>query len=117
MSDKTILASPNWYNSTVCDIGAGGVFAFGGKNTIFLLDLSDSRCCFLGQLSGHKDRVTSVRFSKSAAYSRLCASGSEDHSVMIWDIDAKASVGRHTKHEVNETVTLYPWPRNSCVRP
>ena len=106
MNDNQLVASPNWYSSCISDVSVDGLFAFGARNTIFLLDLAGAASCptVVGQLCGHKDKVTSVRFCKASAYSRLCVSGSEDHSVMIWDVDAKACVCKHGKHQVSLTI-------------
>ena len=104
MNDRPILASPNWYNSAISDISLDGIFAYGGKNTIFLLDLTGSECCqYVGQLCGHKDRVTSVQFCKTSAYSRCCVSASEDLSVICWDIDAKEPISKHNGHQVSDS--------------
>ena len=108
MNERQILASPNWYNSFISDISLDGIFAYGGKNTIFLLNLSGSECCqFSGQLCGHKDRVTSVQFCKTTTYSRCCVSASEDLSVIVWDIDAKEPISSHSKHQVSARCRPY----------
>lgn len=102
MNNRHILASPNWYNGAICDISLDGIFAFGGKNTVFLLDLTGPDCCqYFGQLCGHKDRVSSVQFCKTSSYSRCCVSTSEDMFVIVWDVDAKESISKHDKHLVS----------------
>ena len=73
----------------------------GGKNTIFLLDLTGPEYCqYYGQLCGHNDRVTSIQFCKTSTYSRCCVSGSEDHCVIKWDIDAKEAISKQSRHQV-----------------
>ena len=106
MNDQQILASPNWYNSAISDVSLVGIFAYGGKNTVFLLDLTGPGCCrYFGQLCGHKDRVTSVQFCKVSAYSRCCVSASEDLCVITWDIDAKEPISKHNRHQVSHECT------------
>ncbi|XP_028403768.1 gem-associated protein 5-like [Dendronephthya gigantea] len=112
MNDRHILASPNWYNSAISDISVDGIFAFGGKNTVFLLDVTGPNCCrYFGQLCGHKDRVTSVQFCKTSSYSRCCVSTSEDMSVVVWDVDAKESICKHDNHHAR--VTACSWSQTS----
>ena len=99
--NRQILASPNWYYSAISDISIDGIFGYGGKNTIFLLDLTGPESCqYFGQLCGHNDRVTSVQFCKASAYSRFCVSVSDDHSVIKWDIDSKEAISKHNRHQV-----------------
>ena len=101
MNGQQILASPNWYNSAISDISIDGIFGYGGKNTIFLLDLTGPEYCqYYGQLCGHNDRVTSIQFCKTSTYSRCCVSGSEDHCVIKWDIDAKEAISKQSRHQV-----------------
>ncbi len=103
MNNRQILASPNWYSSAISDVSLDGIFAYGGKNTIFLLDLTGPECCqYFGQLCGHKDRVTSVQFSKRSANSRCCVSTSEDLCVITWDVDGKEPISKHNRHQVSE---------------
>lgn len=118
--NKHIIASPNWYNGSISDVSADGIFAFGAKNTIYLIDLAAAdNGSFLGQLCGHKDRVTSIRFCKTSAYSRLCVSGSEDHFVAIWDVDGQVTVNKHGKHQVSFKTfrELSPFPYLESVYP
>lgn len=97
-----ILASANWYCGTICDVSRDEIFAYGGKNTIFLLDITKPQDCqYFGHLCGHKDRVTSVQFCKTPLHSRWCFSASEDLSVAVWDIDTKELISQLTgRHQV-----------------
>lgn len=99
-SKFVLLASPNWYCSTVADCSLNSVYAFGARNCVYLLDVSSVSPVFAGQLDGHVERVTSVSFSKHKLHASFLASGSDDKTVKIWDVGSKLALMEHKAHNV-----------------
>ena len=99
-SKFVLLASPNWYCSTVADCSLNSVYAFGARNCVYLLDVSSVSPIFEGQLDGHVERVTSVCFSKHKLHASFLASGSDDKTVKIWDVGSKLALMEHKAHNV-----------------
>ena len=93
-------ASPNWYCSSVADCSLNRIYAFGARNYVYLLDVSSATPVFEGQLAGHAERVTSVCFSKHKLHANFLASGSDDKTVKIWDVETKLALLEHKAHNV-----------------
>lgn len=53
-----------------------------------------------GELIGHTDRVAAFAFCRHPAHGGLCASGSDDGSVQVWDADSLGPLGEHDLHQV-----------------
>ena len=100
-ASKFVLpASPNWYCSTVADCSLSKIYAFGARNCVYLLNVSSATPAFEGQLVGHAERVTSVGFSKHKLHASFLASGSDDKTVKIWDVETKLALLEHKAHNV-----------------
>lgn len=101
-ASKFVLpTSPNWYCSAVADCSLSRIYAFGARNCVYLLDVSSATPVFEGQLAGHAERVTSVSFSKHKLHENFLASGSDDKTVKIWDLETKLALLEHKAHNVS----------------
>ena len=106
-ASKFVLpASPNWYCSTVADCSLSKIYAFGARNCVYLLDVSSTTPIFEGQLAGHAERVTSVSFSKHKPHTSFLASGSDDKTVKIWDLETKLALLEHKAHNVRNSYEI-----------
>lgn len=98
-------SSPNWYCSSVASWSSAGIYAFGCKNSISLLRVATNR--FIGDLMGHTNRVTAVEFINSPELIdgglQLCASGSDDLSVRVWDLGSRQVIASHRTHKAGLT--------------
>ena len=93
-------ASPNWYCSSVSDFSLTGIYAFGAKNCVYLLDTKCEPPELRGQLCGHSERVSSVCFCKHELGAELAVSGADDRFVKVWDVKKKEVVAEHKGHQV-----------------
>ncbi|XP_061104409.1 gem-associated protein 5 isoform X4 [Conger conger] len=107
MHERLLPASPNWYCSRSSDTSRNGIFGFGAKNTIYLLDITVSSPAIVGELNGHKERVSGLAFCRHPGQDHLCASTSDDGTVKIWDINDKAVLKEHRSHQ--GTITALHW--------
>ena len=103
-SKFVLLASPNWYCSSVADCSLTKIYAFGARNCVYLLDVSSDKPVFHGQLVGHTERVSSVCFSKHKLHANFVASGSDDKTVKIWDTETKLKLLEHKAHNVRSVI-------------
>ena len=103
-SKFVLLASPNWYCSSVADCSLTKIYAFGARNCVYLLDVSSDKPVFHGQLVGHTERVSSVCFSKHKLHANFVASGSDDKTVKMWDTETKLKLLEHKAHNVRTVV-------------
>ena len=111
--------SANWYSSSVCDWCAWSpspLVAYAAKNEVRLFN--PMAASFHGTLIGHSDRVTTLEFCVAGGAAQgllgttasargagiLCATGSADQSVRVWDCESLACLhklaGQHTKDVV-----------------
>ena len=95
-------ASPNWYCSSISDCSLTGIYAFGARSCIYLMDVNCDPPEFKGQLHGHSERVTAVSFSKHILHAALAASGADDKVVKVWDVEVKLPVAEHRAHQVRK---------------
>lgn len=51
MHERSLPPSPNWYCSRCSDLNSDGLLGFGGKNIIYLIDVSASSCVVVGEYS------------------------------------------------------------------
>jgi WD40 repeat protein/energy-coupling factor transporter ATP-binding protein EcfA2 len=63
-----------------------------GDNTVILWDVASRKS--LGELKGHRDRVSSVAFSRDG---ETLASASEDKTVILWDVAKRMPLGEPLK--------------------
>lgn len=49
MHERSLPPSPNWYCSRCSDLNSDGLLGFGGKNIIYLIDVSASSCRVVGE--------------------------------------------------------------------
>uniref|UniRef100_A0AAY4ECC5 Anaphase-promoting complex subunit 4 WD40 domain-containing protein n=1 Tax=Denticeps clupeoides TaxID=299321 RepID=A0AAY4ECC5_9TELE len=107
MHDRLLPASPNWYCSRCSDINARGVLGFGAKNGIYLVQISVAKPVVIGELAGHKERVSGFAFCQQEGEEDVCASTSDDGAVKVWDIHQRAVVAQHSAHQ--STITALHW--------
>ncbi|XP_040907522.1 gem-associated protein 5 [Toxotes jaculatrix] len=99
MHERSLPASPNWYCSRCSDVNSGGLLGVGGKNIIYLIDVSASTCRVAGELVGHKDLVSGFSFCQDAGQSHLCVSSSNDGTIRFWDSHNKTLIREHAAHQ------------------
>uniref|UniRef100_A0A8C7VS29 Gem (nuclear organelle) associated protein 5 n=1 Tax=Oncorhynchus mykiss TaxID=8022 RepID=A0A8C7VS29_ONCMY len=107
MHERLLPASPNWYSSRCSDTNDKGLLAFGAKNTIYLVDVTASSSTVVGELVGHRERVSGFSFCQHAGQSHNCASTSDDGTVKFWDTNEKVLVKEHKTHQ--NTITALHW--------
>ncbi|KAJ7406167.1 Gem-associated protein 5 [Willisornis vidua] len=100
MGVRALPASPNWYSSRCSDASSDGrLFGFAARHRICLLDVSAAAPTFYGELIGHTDRISGFAFCHCPGQSSLCASGSDDGSVRLWDALALEPVREYSPHQ------------------
>uniref|UniRef100_A0AAV2J952 Gem (nuclear organelle) associated protein 5 n=1 Tax=Knipowitschia caucasica TaxID=637954 RepID=A0AAV2J952_KNICA len=99
MHARCLPAAPNWYCSRCSDVSTSGLFGFGAKCTIYLVQVSASSCRVTGELVGHKDLVTSFSFCQHLGQSHICVSSSCDGSVRFWDSETKKFLKESSGHQ------------------
>ncbi|XP_036380032.1 gem-associated protein 5 [Megalops cyprinoides] len=107
MHERLLPASPNWYCSRSSDTNAKGIFGFGAKNTIYLISVTASSPVVVGELNGHREKVSGFAFCHHPGEENLCASTSDDGTVKIWDINEKVALKDHKAHQ--STITALHW--------
>ncbi|EDO37187.1 predicted protein, partial [Nematostella vectensis] len=107
LTNYVLPASPNWYYSTGTDFSITGLYGFAAKKCVYLLDVNGPVPAFRGQFTEHTDRVSSVRFCPHALHPGLCASGADDKTVRLWDVETKGVLANHTTHTAK--VTSISW--------
>ncbi|EDO37184.1 predicted protein [Nematostella vectensis] len=107
LTNYVLPASPNWYCSTGTDFSITGLYGFAAKKCVYLLDVNGPVPAFRGQFTEHTDRVSSVRFCPHALHPGLCASGADDKTVRLWDVETKGVLANHTTHTAK--VTSISW--------
>ncbi|XP_066572558.1 gem-associated protein 5 isoform X1 [Amia ocellicauda] len=107
MPERLLPASPNWYCSRSSDANAKGVFGFGAKNSVYLISITSSSPVVVGELIGHRERVSGFTFCHYLGQEDLCASSSDDGTVKIWDCERKIMLKEHRAHQ--STITALHW--------
>ncbi|KAL2094789.1 hypothetical protein ACEWY4_009508 [Coilia grayii] len=107
MHERLLPASPNWYCSRCSDTNTKGILGFGARNSIYLVQVTAASPIILGELSGHKERVSGFVFSPHQGEENTCASTSDDKTVKIWDIEKRVVISEHSAHE--HTITALDW--------
>ncbi|KAJ8266854.1 hypothetical protein GJAV_G00135440 [Gymnothorax javanicus] len=107
MHERLLPASPNWYCSRSSDISRNGIFGFGAKNSVFLIDITGSSPVVVGELYGHKERVSGFAFCPHPGQDNICASTSDDGTVKIWDSNEKVALKEHKSHQ--GTISAVHW--------
>ncbi|KAJ8348614.1 hypothetical protein SKAU_G00272030 [Synaphobranchus kaupii] len=107
MHERLLPASPNWYCSRSSDTNSNGIFGFGARNTVYLINITASSPVVVGELNGHKERVSGFAFCHHPSQDNLCASTSDDGTVKIWDINEKVTLKEHKSHQ--GTITALHW--------
>ncbi|NXD22267.1 GEMI5 protein, partial [Spelaeornis formosus] len=97
---RALPASPNWYSSRCSDASSDGrLFGFAARHRVCLLDVAGAAPAFHGELIGHTDRISGFAFCRSPGQSGLCASGSDDGSVKVWDSGSLCEVLEYSLHQ------------------
>ncbi|XP_031454087.1 gem-associated protein 5 isoform X2 [Phasianus colchicus] len=105
---RVLPASPNWYCSRCSDTsGDGRLFGFAARHRISVLDVSAATPTFHGELIGHTERIAAFAFCPHREHSALCASGSDDGSVRLWDAAGLALRAEHGLHQ--NAITALHW--------
>lgn len=99
MHERCLPAAPNWYCSRCSDVNAAGLFGFGAKNIIYLVQVSASSCRVIGELVGHRDLVSSFCFCPHSGQSHTCVSSSCDGTVRFWDTENKGLLKEISAHK------------------
>uniref|UniRef100_A0A8C6WLS4 Gem (nuclear organelle) associated protein 5 n=1 Tax=Neogobius melanostomus TaxID=47308 RepID=A0A8C6WLS4_9GOBI len=99
MHERCLPAAPNWYCSRCSDVSGAGLFGFGAKNIIYLIQVSASTCRVVGELVGHRDLVSSFCFCPHTEQSHICVSSSCDGTVRFWDTETKGLLKEITTHQ------------------
>uniref|UniRef100_A0A3B4BNB8 Uncharacterized protein n=1 Tax=Periophthalmus magnuspinnatus TaxID=409849 RepID=A0A3B4BNB8_9GOBI len=99
MHERCLPAAPNWYCSRCSDVSEAGLFGFGAKNTIYLVQVSASSCRVTGELLGHKDLVSSFSFCHHSGQTHICVSSSCDGTVRFWDTETKCLLKETSVHQ------------------
>lgn len=107
MHERHLPASPNWYCSRCSDINSKGVFGFGAKNTVYLLNVTAASPAVAGELAGHTERVSGFAFCPNEGQEHICCSTSDDKKVKIWDAEQKILLKEHNVHQ--NTITAVHW--------
>ncbi|XP_056140464.1 gem-associated protein 5 [Lampris incognitus] len=107
MHERVLPASPNWYCSRCSDLSERGVLGFGARDLVYLVDVSASSCRVVGELVGHRGRVSGFSFCHHEGQSHMCVSSSDDGTVKFWDSDEKVVLKEHTFHQ--NTITAVHW--------
>jgi len=71
-----------------------GMVAVGGKQQIWVWNLASRKLAYT--FAAHDDDVTSLAFSSDG---RLLASGSEDNTLLLWDLRDGHRIGKPMRHE------------------
>lgn len=98
-----LSASPSWYCSRVSDCHPKGVFIYGAKNSVYVLDITNNNensPNYLTSVEVHHDRVTSLSVNQHDHNKIVCCTASDDKKVRIWDIDSKELREEHSYHKV-----------------
>ncbi|XP_064205769.1 gem-associated protein 5 isoform X2 [Anguilla rostrata] len=107
MHERLLPASPNWYCSRSSDTNRNGIFGFGAKNTVYLIDVTGSSPAVVGELNGHRERVSGFAFCPHPGQDNLCATTSDDGTVRIWDVNEKVVLKEHRSHQ--GTISALHW--------
>ncbi|MBN3319146.1 GEMI5 protein, partial [Atractosteus spatula] len=107
MAERLLSASPNWYCSRSSDTNVKGVLGFGAKNSVYLLQISAQSPVILGELTGHRERVSGFTFCHYPGQEDLCASCSDDGTVKVWDSQKRVLLKEHKAHQ--STITALHW--------
>uniref|UniRef100_A0A8C6WLR0 Gem (nuclear organelle) associated protein 5 n=1 Tax=Neogobius melanostomus TaxID=47308 RepID=A0A8C6WLR0_9GOBI len=101
MHERCLPAAPNWYCSRCSDVSGAGLFGFGAKNIIYLIQVSliYFYFCVVGELVGHRDLVSSFCFCPHTEQSHICVSSSCDGTVRFWDTETKGLLKEITTHQ------------------
>ncbi|XP_013417476.1 gem-associated protein 5 [Lingula anatina] len=109
MSGCILPPSPSWYCSKISDNNEAGIFIYGARNSLHLLDTNVRPPRFVGDIQhAHGDRVTGLSLCKHAGLRHLCSSGGDDGKVKIWSLESKACLHDHRLHDKNK-VTCVDW--------
>uniref|UniRef100_A0A6Q2XY68 Anaphase-promoting complex subunit 4 WD40 domain-containing protein n=1 Tax=Esox lucius TaxID=8010 RepID=A0A6Q2XY68_ESOLU len=107
MHERLLPASPNWYCSRCSDTNDQGILGFGAKNIIYLIDVTATSSTVVGELVGHRERVSGFSFCQHPGQSHICASSSDDGTVKFWDTNEKVLLKEHKVHQ--NTITALHW--------
>ncbi|XP_015254322.1 PREDICTED: gem-associated protein 5 [Cyprinodon variegatus] len=99
MPERTLPASPNWYNSRCSDVSRSGLLGVGAKNVIYLIEVSAASCRVTGELAGHRDLVSGFSFCQHPEQSHICVSSSTDGSIIYWDSSKKTLISKNVAHQ------------------
>ncbi|XP_077975936.1 gem-associated protein 5-like [Styela clava] len=110
-------SSPVWYQSRGIDTSHNGILAFGSRNLVFLLDLTQKRAEIYGILSGHTDKVTTCSFCPTIGQDQLLriSSGADDCSVKVWDVRQKLMLHEQSAHGSNKIISVHWSPVNPSL--
>ena len=103
MQSGMLSASPSWYCSRVSDCHSKGVFVYGAKNSIYLLDITGLTPVLKDNVEVHKDRVLGISVCHQVTDTVLCCTTSEDKKIRIWDLEKKELKEEHQYHKVRNS--------------
>ncbi|TRY96147.1 hypothetical protein DNTS_028341 [Danionella cerebrum] len=107
MHQRHLPPSPNWYCSRCSDNNGKGVFGFGAKNAVYLVNVNAASPVVTGELTGHTERISGFSFCPHGGQEHICASTSDDKTVKIWDAEQKLLLKEHNVHQ--NTITAVHW--------
>ena len=100
MGSHYLSAAPSWYCGKVSDSNERGIFVFGAKNSLYLLDITCKPPRFVGNFQAHQERVVAVSLCTSKSQQHHCVTSSEDGRVRVWDLETKQLLEEHAHHKV-----------------
>ena len=104
MGEFVLPASPSWYCSRVSDCTNQGLYLFGAKNCVYILDLSTPPVRYVGHFPAHSERVVGLSAARGEGQGgpRRVATAGEDGRVRLWDYTRMPPTleDEHANHKV-----------------
>ncbi|XP_022241513.1 gem-associated protein 5-like isoform X2 [Limulus polyphemus] len=106
MAGQNLGPSPNWYSSKVSDCNKNGIFAYGSRGNIVLMDVTLSPPVYIEMFSAHADRVSAVSFCRNMKKVSWLVSCADDKKVKIFDTANRMLLYEQVTHQ---KVTCLDW--------